>query len=216
VHRYGYNITVFDLTEPASPKLLMKSNPGSTASLPSIATSRDLLLVANHGDAGPGPLSVWDITEPAFTRKISDLHLPKGCSRVTVWGRIAWCAGGGRLYAVALSNPFTPHVLADIPLSLSHVQARGDYLYATLGTRMAVYRLPSWPPDSQKWASLKSLECLGQTEPLHPRWICAIDVRGPRAYAVAYNQLFCVQVPWSQTPPGPVSVVQDRAVGEGR
>ena len=216
VHRYGYNVSVFDLTRPASPKLLMKSNAGSTASLPSIAASRDLLLVANHGDAGPGPLSVWDITEPAFTRKISELRLSKGCSRVTVWGNIAWCAGGGRLYAVSLANPLTPRVLADLPLSLGHVLAQGGYLYATQGTRIAVYRLPSWPTDSGKWDSLKSLECLGQTEPLHPRWICAIDIRGPRAYAVAYNQLFSVQVPWSQAPPGPVSIVRARAIAEDK
>ena len=208
VHRYGYNVVVLDLRDPANPKQLAESNPGSTTSLPFLDATEDVLLVANHGDAGPGPLSIWDITQPAFIRKIAELQFEGGgCSRVSAQGDLAWCAGSGRLRAVDLSNPFSPRVLADIPASLGHVIARGGYLYATSGTRLAVYRIPPWPPESGKWASLKKLELIGQTDRLHPRWLCAMDVRGPRAYAVAYNQLFCVQVPWSQIPPEPVSVV---------
>ena len=207
VHRYGYNVMTLDVSSPSSPKVLSKSNSGSTASLPSLDAAEEVLLVANHGDAGPGPLSIWDITAPGLTRKVSELPLSGGCSRVSVQGNLAWCSGRGRLHIVDISNPFKPRVLAGVPSGLGHVEARGGYLYGSIGKAIGVFQAPSWASDSREWASLKQLEPVGQTTNLHPRWLCAIDVRGPRAYAVAYNPLFCVQVPWSQVPVGSVSVV---------
>jgi len=59
-----------------------------------------------------------------------------------------------------------------------------------------------------KWASFTGPELVGETGDLHSAWLCGFDVRGPRARAVAYSQLFCVDVPWSQVPPGPLQVVR--------
>jgi hypothetical protein len=212
-HRYGYNVTVLDLSDPSALKKLFVT-PSIVSSFPDLALNGGLLLVANFcADSGPGPLSILDVTNPGQVRKISQLDLNPGCSAVSAQGRLAYCTGGGRLRVVDIRNPFDPRVVADVPSALGAIKVRGDYAYAISGKGIAVYRLPLWPADSQKWASFPGPELVGETGDLHSAWLCGFDVRGPRAYAVAYNQLFCVEVPWSQVPPGPLQVAR---LGSGR
>jgi hypothetical protein len=207
-HRYGYNVTVLDVSDPKRLRKVGATRPGSVSSFPSFDTTEDLLLAAQFcADSGPGPLGIFDITDPGHLRKIAALPLPGGCSSVSVQGSIAFCAGGGRLRAVDIRNPFRPRVIGDVPCDLGAIRVRGEYAYAIKGKGIAVFRVPLWAPDSDRWASWNALDNVGDTGDLHTAWLCSLDIRGPRAYAVAYNQLFAVEVPWSQLPPEPVTLI---------
>lgn len=200
-HRFGYSIMVLDLAEPRQPRRVAYLR--GTSAFPDFAAAEQLLIVAEGSDREAGPLALFDIADPPAIRLVTRFAVPGGIRHVTAAGQIVWASGPEGLFALDVGNPFAVRLLAHLPHRLKQIKAAGGLLYAIQGKGVSAYRLPRWPPTSPEWGKLEALESLGRIPKLHPRWLCGMDVKASRLYAVAYNRLYAVRVPWSRLPPAP-------------
>lgn len=132
----GSGLRVLDVSNPANP--IQVGSTLTTLSTYDVAVSGSYAYLAVF-DQG---LRVVDVSNPANPTQVGSLQCP-GIYKVAVSGSYAFAIAQDKLHVLDVSNPTAPANLSTytMPTFLSDVHANGEYVYATGGGGLFIFRL---------------------------------------------------------------------------
>jgi hypothetical protein len=219
---YQARLTVVDIANPLSPKLVTSLHDTTNLSFPvDVAISGNYAYVINQKSTGP--LAVVDITNPEAPKVVGSLSgtALAGGYRIRVRGKIAYVAASQNagIGIVDISNPLSPRLLAnytnathlhsttglDLDPTGSHVIATSTYLPGQHKTIFPPYALEPGGPELEGTVSVITLDpepveatIAAESEPANPTAQTSASFGFSVNDAVATVQCQLDNGPWTQ------------------